>query len=131
MDKARSEIVATAVSHGWIRHLHHDQRTPDGKELSAKVREFQRSLRRAGSEQGQDVLTGPLLPYALRFGLITDEEIPLARFAHAWVRVLVHEPGWTPSQPGRTSYDEVPISNSERAIDRDLRAVAYLDFGSY
>jgi hypothetical protein len=52
------------------------------------------------------LLNGPLLPYAMRGGLATDEGIPLVRFAHAAVRTLVTEPGWTPSQPQGKAHDE-------------------------
>ena len=48
----------------------------------------------------------PPLPYAMRGGLATDEGIPLVRFAHAAVRTLVTEPGWTPSQPQGKAHDE-------------------------
>jgi hypothetical protein len=106
MDKARSEIVAGAVHDGWIRRFQHDQRTSKGEELAVGVRAFQRSLRRAMPELAQDVLDGPLLPYAMRGGLATDEGIPLVRFAHAAVRTLVTEPGWTPPQPEGKTYDE-------------------------
>ena len=67
MDKARSQIVGSAIHHGWIHHLHHDQRTSEGTELGAAVRAFHRDLRRAMPDRGQDVAAGPLLPYALRF----------------------------------------------------------------
>jgi len=124
MDKARSEIVGSAIHHGWIHHLHHDQRTSQGKELGTQVRAFQRDLRRATSERGEDVLAGPLLPYALRFGLVTDETIPLVRFAHSWVRALASEPGWAPPQPERKTYD-VPESVSP-AADPHLGELGYL-----
>jgi hypothetical protein len=75
MDKARSEIVGTAILHGLIHGLHHDQRTPAGEELSSKVRGFQRDLRRATTERAQDIVADPLLPYALRCGLVRDEGI--------------------------------------------------------
>jgi hypothetical protein len=110
MDKARSEIVAAAVHDGWIRRFHHDQRTSKGEELAARVRSFRWSLRRTAAELPGDVLAGPMLPYALRFGLASDDGIPLARFAHAAVRTLVNEPGWMPPQPERRD-DEIPVWN--------------------
>src|SRR5260370_1198581 len=84
-----------------------------GDALAVRVRAFRWSLRRAASELPQDVLAGPLLPYALRFGLISDDESPLARFAHAAVRTLANEPGWMPPQPERMTRDEVPMSNPD------------------
>lgn len=33
-------LVHEAVSHGWLRHLHHDQRTPDGDQLAEQIRSF-------------------------------------------------------------------------------------------
>lgn len=110
MDKARSGIVGAAVRDGWIRRFHHDQRTSKGEELAGQVRAFQRNLRRAVPELAQDILGGPLLPYAMRSGLATDEGIALVRFAHAAVRILVTEPGWMPSQPTRKKYDEIHTS---------------------
>jgi hypothetical protein len=101
MDKARSQIVAAAVRDGWIRRFHRDQRTSEGEQLAAEVRAFRWSLRRTTAELPEDALAGPMLPYALRFGLASDDGIPLARFAHAAVRTLVTEPGWTPPQPER------------------------------
>jgi|SRR4051794_26756221 hypothetical protein len=112
MDKARSEIESAAVRDGWIRRFHRDQRTSAGEELAAKVRSFRWSLRRTAAELPEDVLAGPLLPYALRFGLASDDGIPLARFAHAAVRTLVSEPGWSPP-PNPKKPDDVPISGRD------------------
>jgi hypothetical protein len=81
MDKTRSEIVGTAIHHDWSHRLLHDQRTTAGDELSSWVRAIQRDLRRATTERAQDIVAGPLLPDALRFGLVRDEEIPLARLS--------------------------------------------------
>lgn len=113
MDKARSEIESAAVRDGWIRRFRHDQRTSAGDELAAKIRSFRWSLRRTTAELPEDVLAGPLLPFALRFGLASDDGIPLARFAHAAVRTLVSEPGWAPSPPNRKKPDDVPISGRD------------------
>jgi hypothetical protein len=123
MDKARSDIVAAAVHDGWIRRFHHDQRTSEGESLAAKIRSFRWSLRRTTAELPEDVLAGPLLPYALRFGLASDDGIPLARFARAAVRTLVTEPGWTPPQPDRKKSDDVPISGRDYS--------GGYDYGSY
>ena len=125
MDKARSEIVAAAIHRGWIRRLRHGQRTPEGQELATRVRAFQRDLRRAMPEWGPDLTAGALLPFAMRFGFVTDDEIPLVRFAHAWVRTLVHEPGWTPPRPGRKTDDDVPMSASQGSSDLDVRLWGY------
>jgi hypothetical protein len=84
-------------------------------------------LRRALPELAQDVLDGPLLPYAMRSGLATDEGIPLVRFAHATVRTLVTEPGWTPPQPERRDGDEIDTSGpyGYRSINTGM------DYGSF
>jgi hypothetical protein len=113
MDKARSEIVAGAVRDGWIRRFHHDQRTSEGEELAARVRSFRWSLRRTTSERPKNVLARPLLPYALCFGLASDDVIPLARFARAAVRTLASEPGWAPPMPEHEHYDEIDTSGPD------------------
>ena len=59
------------------------------------------------------------------------DEIPLARFAHACVRTLICEPGWTPPQPERKLHDEVPGSDFRTANDSSLLAIAYLDLGGH
>jgi hypothetical protein len=51
-----------------------------------EVRSFSRDLRRLKAEGDKDALAGALLPYALHFGLVSGDQTPLARFAHAWVR---------------------------------------------
>lgn len=111
MDKARSQIEGAAVRDGWIRRFHHDQRTSAGEELAAKVRSFRWSLRRTTAELPEDVLAGPLLPFALRFGLASDDGIPLARFARAAVRTLVSEPGWSPPPARKQDYGEISTSS--------------------
>lgn len=52
-----------ALRHGWLRRLHHDQRTETGEQLAGRIRRFQGNLRRElAAGPGEDVLTGPLLP---------------------------------------------------------------------
>lgn len=132
MDKARSEIVRSATHHGWVHHLHHDQRTSAGTELGDQVRAFHRDLRRTMPERGPDIVAGPSLPYALRFGLVTDDEIPLVRFAHACVRTLVREPGWAPPEPARRPDDEVVITvHTSDDTDRHNAAMMMLAFGGF
>jgi hypothetical protein len=111
MDKARSEIESAAVRDGWIRRFRHDQRTSAGEDLAAKVRSFRWSLRRTTAELPEDVLAGPLLPFALRFGLASDDGIPLARFAHAAVRTLVSEPGWAPPPAKKQEHGEISTAS--------------------
>jgi hypothetical protein len=52
----------------------------------------------------QRALEGRLLPYALRFGLMSDQQAPLIRFAQGWVRAFADLPGWVPPKPTRPEY---------------------------
>jgi hypothetical protein len=54
--------------------------------------------RHFATSQGEDALTGPLLPYAMRFGLVHDD-LPLARFARHWVRTFPVLLGWHEEYP--------------------------------
>jgi hypothetical protein len=50
----RHHLMHEAVTRGWPRHLHHDQRTPEGEQLAAQTRSFRvapRHLKTSGSEQ--------------------------------------------------------------------------------
>jgi hypothetical protein len=99
LEHTRAAVVHDAVHHGWLHHLHHDQRTDAGDQLASRLRAFQQAIRRAASEQGADVLTGPLLPYALHFGMIPADQHPLSRFAHDWVKAFSALPGWHLPEP--------------------------------
>jgi hypothetical protein len=105
LGKVRRALEHDVVAQGWVRRLRHDQRTPKGEELARRVRSFQRELRKFKSEGGEEALGGTLLPFALRFGLVSGDQLPLARFAHDWVRTFDHLPGWRPAQPARPVYD--------------------------
>jgi hypothetical protein len=99
LDHTRASLVHDAVHHGWLHHLHHDQRTDAGDQLASRLRAFQRDIRRVAAEQGGDALTGPLLPYALHFGMIPADQHPLSRFAHDWVETFSALPGWHLPEP--------------------------------
>lgn len=105
LGKVRRALEHEAVAQGWIRRLRHDQRTPKGEELVRRVRSFQRELRKFKSDGGEDAVSGTLLPFALRFGLVSGDQLPLARLAHDWVRTFADLPGWRPAQPARPAYD--------------------------
>lgn len=92
--KVRSALVGEAIRQGWLRRLHHDKRTAEGDELARRIRSFYRSLKGLKNGQSECALTGGLLPYALRFGLISRDQVPLARFAQAWVEACTGLPGW-------------------------------------
>jgi hypothetical protein len=85
LDDTREVLVREAVHQGWLRHLRRDQRTPKGDDLALQVRSFSRDLR-LKAEGDKEALAGALLPYDLHFGLVSGDQTPLARFAHAWVR---------------------------------------------
>jgi hypothetical protein len=99
LDHTRAAVVHDAVHRGWLRHLHHDQRTEAGEQLVRRIRSFRRGLRQLEAERGEDALTGPLLPYAMHFGMIRGSQQPLARFACAWVDTFAPLPGWHPAEP--------------------------------
>lgn len=101
LGKVRRALEHEGVAQGWIRRFHHDQRTPKGEELARHVRSFQREFRKFKSDRGEEAINGPLLPFALRFGLVSGDQLPLARFAHDWGRTFGDLPGWRPAQPGR------------------------------
>ena len=86
LDETRGALVREAVRQGWLRRLHHGRRSPKGEDLARQVRFFRRDLRRLKADGDQEFLTGVLLPYALHFGLMTDAQLPLARFARDWVK---------------------------------------------
>jgi len=109
--RVRSALIHDGVARGWLRHLHHDQRTPSAEGLARQLRAFHRELRQRRQQDGQDALSGSLLPYAIHFGLVPVDAVPLARLAHAWVSAFAHLPGWRPAAPAR-SYDDEPISIS-------------------
>jgi hypothetical protein len=110
---ARAALIGDAVHRGWLRRLHHDQRTEAGEQLAARIRFFQHGLRQLATEQGEDALTGPLLPYALHFGMIHSDQLPLAAFARRWVETFAALPGWHLPAPKPSSPldDPVPINN--------------------
>jgi hypothetical protein len=116
----RHHLVHEAVSHGWFRRLHHDQRTPEGDELADRIRAFRVRLRRSKATGGPGALQSQL-PYALLFGLLPDSDLPLVRFAQAWVLACSQVPALRPSERGRAAYDEVEFSHDEwRGVGEDL-----------
>ncbi len=104
LDETRKVLIRDAVHQGWLRHLRHDQRTAEAEELAGHVRFFRRDLRRLVADGDQRALSGQLLPYALRFGLMSDQQAPLVRFTQAWVRAFADLPGWAPPPPTRPEY---------------------------
>lgn len=105
LGKVRRALEDEVVAQGWVRRLRHDQRTPKGEELVRRVRSFQRELRKLKSDRGEEAVSGTLLPFALRFGLVSGGQLPLERLAHDWVRTFADLPGWRPAQPARPVYD--------------------------
>ena len=113
LERTRTALLHDAVHRGWFRRAHPDRRTDAGEQLASRTRSFQHSLRRAAAEQGADALTGPLLPYALRFAVIRSEQDPLARFAHRWTEAFAELPGWHPLEaaPHNPLDEPVPMNN--------------------
>jgi hypothetical protein len=110
LEQTRSALIHDGVARGWLRRLHHDQRTDRAEELVGRVRTFRRALREVKAGQGEDALTGDLLPWAVRFGLVSRTEAPLARFAGAWVDAFAELPGWRPPERSRPDFDEFDLS---------------------
>jgi hypothetical protein len=122
-ERVRSALIHDGIARDWLRHLHHDQRTPRAEDLAQQLRSFHRELRHLRHEQGQEALSGSLLPYAIHFGLCSEDALPLTRLAHAWVSAFADLPGWRPAPPARTDDDDQPISISS---DDDLGNAAGL-----
>jgi hypothetical protein len=127
LDDTREALVREAVHQGWLRHMHHDQRTPKGDDLALRVRSFSRELRRLKAEGDKEALAGGLLPYAMHFGLVSDDQTPLARFAHAWVRAFADQPGWAPPKPKRAEFDD-PIAPATDPGDHMLHQMGTAAF---
>jgi hypothetical protein len=108
----RDQIVRDAVRNGWLHRLHHDQRTEEGDQQASRIRVFQHRLREFATTQGEDALTGSLLPYALHFGMVTKADLPLVRFARGWVTRFSALPGWQrPELKARDPLGPVPMNN--------------------
>jgi hypothetical protein len=105
LGKVRHALEHEVVAQGWVRHLHHDQRTPKGEEMARHVHSFHRELRKFKSDGGEEAIGGTLLPFALRCGLVSGDQLPLARLAHDWVRTFGDLPGWRLAQPAQPVYD--------------------------
>ena len=105
LNSVRQAIVHDAVSRGWLHRFHHDQRTEAAEQIALRIRSFQRDLRKFTSNQGQAGLNGRLLPYALHFGMVHDDQLPLARFAHCWVTKFAGLPGWQQPPAARPDLD--------------------------
>ncbi len=111
-----------AVHQGWLRRLHHHERTKAGEELAGLLRTFRQGLRSVRAERGPEALEGQLLPYALHFGLARPGH-QLARFAHAWVGTFAELPEWRAPARWRTDseYDAgTRIAARKRTADEDI-----------
>jgi hypothetical protein len=53
------------------------------------------------------------VPYALLFGLLTDSQMPLVRFAHSWVQACAQVPDLRPAESKRSDYDEIDFPQDE------------------
>jgi hypothetical protein len=118
--QVRDELVRDAVHRGWLRRLHHHERTAAGEELARQLKAFQQDLRAASAAGGSEVLDGPLLPYALHFGLArTDHR--LARFAHAWVAAFAELPDWhAPARQRTSSVHDTGTPARKRTFEEDI-----------
>lgn len=102
----RAGLVREAVSQGWIHRWDHGKLTPDGERLAAELSDFGRRMRELGTREGESALATDLLPYALRYQLVSRQELPLARFAAAWAGEFAQLPGWhTPARKHREPTD--------------------------
>jgi hypothetical protein len=117
LDRTRHEILTDAVHRGWLRHVHHDQRTAEGDQAAMRIHSFQRQLRQFCTDQGEQALTGSLLPYAMHFGLIRDDGLPLVRFAHDWVSEFSALPGWHTPPPKAPDPLSEPVPKSDEGFN--------------
>ena len=101
LDKMRAAVIRDAVHRGWLKHMHHDERTEEGEQVATRARAFQRKLRSLKSSAGSSAFAGRLLPYALHFGLTDPDQDPLVGFAHAFAAVLADLPSWRPAEHTR------------------------------
>jgi hypothetical protein len=93
--------VREAVGQGWVRRWHHRKLTPAGERLAAELSAFERGMRELKARDGEPALAAGLLPYALRYQLVSRDELPLARFTAAWSGAFAQLPGWCPPVRGR------------------------------
>jgi hypothetical protein len=56
-ERVRSALIHDGVARGWLRHLHHAQRTPSAEGLARQLRAFHRELRQR-QQSGQDLVPG-------------------------------------------------------------------------
>lgn len=120
LGRIRAAIMHDAVDQGWLHRLRHGQRTAAGEQLADRIRRFQRDLRRLAAQQGQGALAGRLLPYALHFGMIDRSQLPLGRFAQAWVDTFASLPGWCQPSHSKPDFRE-PDAIAKPAIDEQLQ----------
>jgi hypothetical protein len=120
LDEARTCLIRDGVHRGWLRHLHHGERTEAAHELAGQIRAFQRSLRHlkvTGAAVEDD-----LLAYALHFGM-ADPGLPLVRFAHDWAGIFGDLPGWREPAPHSTAADHAAVPGpavSKPTIDEQM-----------
>lgn len=123
LPKARTALVREMVRQGWLQHMHHDLRTEAGAELTRRVRSFQRDLGRFRKQHGDDAVNGSLLPYALHFGIVSDDRMQLVRFAHSWVEAFKDLPGWQATAPKRS---EFMVGDRDDAMARKIGRAVFL-----
>jgi len=124
LSKVRSELIREAVRRGWLGHWRHGRRTSAGEELARQLCAFRSELRRLKAEQGEDALARDWLPFALHFGLVSCDRIPLARFARSWVDAFKGLESWSHTEPRpRRPDEEIPFPKDEwRGMSLDLAA---------
>jgi hypothetical protein len=121
LDMARTELIHDAVHRGWLKHIHHDERTHAGQDLAGRIHSFQRGLGHLQATGHDDSLTGALLPYALHFGMVSDSKLPLVRFAHAWVDAFRDLPPWSQPQPRpKPDFESRDLELQRRDTDEEI-----------
>jgi hypothetical protein len=120
LDRARAAIMHDAIRRGWLHRFRSGQRTDAGDQLATRIRGFHRDLRRLATEHGQGALADRLLPYALHFGMIDRSQVPLGRFAQAWVETFVSLPAWHQQPRGKPDFTE-PDATPKPTIDEQLQ----------
>ena len=119
-----------------MEHLYRRVRLAPGRVTSASA------VRCLAVTQTRWILSGQatarqlssLLPYALHFGMVHDDQLPLAKFAHSWVAKFAGLPGWQQQPAARQDCDESDAiakpTIDEQIMDTNVGALLWVTGGT-